>query len=140
MNLKSSVEKKMKKCGHRSSVTRDAVISIFQSSNKPLSVPEILELMKEKDIKVNKTTVYREIEKLQNHSILKEVYLGADKLRYELGNTEHHHHVVCINCDRVDDVPIDKDVESHERKIEQKLNYKVLNHSLEFFGVCKSCQ
>lgn len=130
----------MKKCGHRNSVTRDILIDIMHASSKPLSVPEMLTKMEKQNVRVNKTTVYREIEKLLKHEILKEVYLGGDKIRYEFENDKHHHHVVCVACKRVDEIPVDKDVEIHEKKIEEKLNYKVLNHSLEFFGVCKSCQ
>ena len=140
MNIKMDVKIKMKMGGHRTSSTRDILIDILHTSGKPLSVPEIIPLMKEKEAIVNKTTVYREIEKLMNHDILKEIYLGADKVRYEIDDKQHHHHIVCVSCKRVDDVPIEKDVEKHEEKISKNLQYKVLNHSLEFFGVCRTCQ
>ncbi|HRN96206.1 MAG TPA: transcriptional repressor [Candidatus Levybacteria bacterium] len=140
MNIKLDVKAKMKMGGHRTSATRELLIDIFQTQKSPLSVPELLELLKEKNTTVNKTTLYREVEKLVNHDILKEVYFKSDKVRYELSNAPHHHHIVCVECKRVDDISMPKDVLTQEKKIKNLLNYKVLDHSLEFFGVCKSCQ
>lgn len=140
VSIKITAENRMKRCGHRASVTRDVLIDILNTAKQPLSVPEIITHMKEKDIVVNKSTVYREIEKLLNHDIIKEIYLETHKIRYEIANKDHHHHIMCVSCKRVDDVPIEKDVEHHEKTIEKKLQYTIVNHSLEFFGVCKSCQ
>lgn len=140
VSIKITAENRMKKCGHRASVTRDVLIDILTEAKQPLSVPEIIANMKEKNTVVNKSTVYREIEKLLNHDIVKEIYLEADKTRYEIANKDHHHHIMCVSCKRVDDVPIEKDVEHHEKVIKNTLQYTVINHSLEFFGVCKSCQ
>ncbi len=140
MSIKIAVKSRMKKCGHRASVTRDMLIDILTDATQPLSVPEIIGHMKARNTVVNKSTVYREIEKLLNHDIVKEVYLEANKIRYEIADTDHHHHIMCVSCRRVDDVPIQKDVEQYEKSIEKKLQYTIVNHSLEFFGLCKSCQ
>lgn len=140
MNLKLDVKMKMKRGGHRTSATREHLIDLFQSTNQPLSVPELLVLLKKRETVVNKTTLYREVEKLINHGIIKEIYLGSDKMRYELVGADHHHHIMCVACKRVDDVRATKDVQIPEAKIKKELNYKILNHSLEFFGLCKSCQ
>lgn len=140
MNTQLNVKVKMKMGGHRTSATRETVIDILQKNKRPLSVPELLILLEENNVSVNKTTLYREMEKLVNHDIVKEVYLEKDKTRYELVTSDHHHHIMCVECKRVDDIPMPKDVQPHEKKIKNSLNYKVLSHSLEFFGVCRSCQ
>ncbi len=140
VGIKTTVKIRMKKCGHRASNTRDVLIEILNTAKQPLSVPEIIALMRENNTVVNKSTVYREIEKLLNHEIIREIYLEAGKNRYEIANKDHHHHIMCVSCKRVDDVPVEKDVEQHEKTIEKKLQYTIVNHSLEFFGVCKSCQ
>lgn len=140
MNLKMDVKIKMKMGGHRTSNTRDILIDILQKSKKPLSVPELLLLLEKRNTVVNKTTIYREIEKLINHAVVKEIYFGNDKARYELTDRDHHHHIICVECKRVDDVFVNQNIESEQKTIAKTLNYKVLDHSLEFFGVCKSCQ
>ena len=140
MNLKLDIKVKMKMGGHRTSATRETLIDILTDVKRPMSVPELLILLDERNTSVNKTTLYRELEKLINHNIVKEVYLGKDKARYELITPDHHHHIMCVECKRVDDVPMVKDVRPHEERIKKSLNYKVIDHSLEFFGVCKSCQ
>jgi Fur family ferric uptake transcriptional regulator len=140
MNLRNDVKEKMKLGGHRTSATREVLIDVLQKAKKPLAVPELLLLLEKRKTLVNKTTIYREIEKLINHQVVKEIYFGNDKARYELADGDHHHHIICVECKRVDDVAATKDVQLQEKDIAKTLNYKVLDHSLEFFGVCKSCQ
>src|SRR5690606_38060511 len=130
----------MKDEGHRASKTRTALVALFTAHPNPLSVPEIEILLTQKKYIVNKTTIYREIEKLLNHNVIKEVYLRDDKVRYELADTNHHHHIVCIECKKIEDVTLDQDVKSYEQTIAKKFKYKILDHSLEFFGLCQKCQ
>jgi Fur family ferric uptake transcriptional regulator len=139
MNIKMEVKIKMKLNGHRSSQTRNLLISILKRSLRPLSVPEIIESMKEQSHTFNKTTIYREIEKLITHEIVREVYLGSDKARYEMRDNRHHHHIMCTSCKKVDEVPVEDQMTEQEVHIAKKLNYTNINHSLEFFGVCKNC-
>jgi Fur family ferric uptake transcriptional regulator len=140
MDIKIDVQQTMKMGGHRNTKTRDALISIFESHTSPLSVPDIMEQLAQKNISVNKTTVYREIEKLVNHAMIKPIHFGDQKIRYEIAHREHHHHIMCVQCKRVDDVQLTRDLLSQEKTIAKSMNYKILDHSLEFFGVCKTCQ
>ena len=133
------VKIKMKMGGHRNSPTRDILIEILQKAHSPLSVPEIQKTLNKQDKLLNKTTVYREIQKLIVHGIIREIYLGTDKTRYEIVDGEHHHHIMCTSCKKVDKIPLDDGIDKKERQIAKSLNYTNINHSLEFFGLCKNC-
>ncbi len=48
----------------------------------------------------------------------------------------HHHHLICVNCEKTlpfDYCPMD-------RGLELPGNYKVLRHRFEVYGICESCQ
>ena len=67
--------------------------------------------------------------------IVEEVNLGERQKRYELILDKHHHHILCKTCgkiDRIDYCILDK--------IKDLTNYNILNHSIEFIGICPDCQ
>ncbi len=131
----------LKKSGQRITKIRTLIIGLFIGSNLPLSAREILNVLEKMQKGVNKTTVYRELEFLVNQDIVKDLDFGDGKKRYELqDNSKHHHHIICINCKRVEDVDLELDLHDEEEKITKSKNFKVLNHSLEFFGLCANCR
>ena len=123
----------------RHSDVRDFILELISKDSKPLSVFEIINRMK-KNISANKTTIYREINLLKKEGIILEIQLNEKNKRYELSSKKHHHHIVCTNCNKIEDVVLDKDLETQEKKIEKNKKFKIINHSLEFFGFCEKCQ
>ena len=120
---------------------RKAFIEVLSEASTPLSVPHILEGLKERSIEVNKTTVYRELERFQNLGIVESFQLGDRKQYYELSSREHHHHLVCMSCESVEDIDMDeKLLELGEQKANREKQFTILRHSLEFFGLCRQCQ
>ena len=59
--------------------------------------------------------------------------------RYELESLDHHHHIICIDCDKVEDIVLEKYLDSQEQKIMRQKKFKTISHSLEFFGLCAEC-
>ena len=126
--------------GYRITKTRRSLIDIFTTLGKPLSVQELLNNLSHRRLTVNKTTVYRELEFLEGQEIIREVQLGQDRKRFELTTGSHHHHIRCIQCDKIVDVNIPNELSTAAKHIEQQTQFTVLDHSLEFVGICKMCQ
>jgi len=130
-----------KKAGLRLTGPRKAFASVLLEATQPLSAKTILEKLKGKQIIVNKTTVYREIERLEKLGMLRSIELGDRQKYYELSSLGHHHHLVCLECDQVEDVDLNETLLlRQEKKFTEERNFKVLHHSLEFFGLCQKCQ
>lgn len=118
---------------------RKKIIRIFYNSKQPLSATEVLLNLK-RDSKSDKTTVYRQIEDLLKHGLIEEVRFAGKVRKYEIALRDHHHHLVCLRCDRVVDVEVSDDLKKFESQISKQKKFKVLRHSLEFLGYCNSCQ
>ena len=61
--------------------------------------------------------------------------------RYELAHeheTHRHHHLVCNSCGRVLEVHGDL-LEELEKDIEKNYGFKISDHMVKFFGICKEC-
>ncbi len=121
--------------------TREGLLQLFLTLSTPLSVPRILDELACLGLSVNKTTVYRELERLEKVGIVRSLSLGDRKQYFELATRDHHHHFVCVECDEVEDVLFDElDLSKQEACLAQKKGFSVFNHSLEFFGLCKMCR
>ena len=141
MHHNPSIIDELRRGGERITPLRTALIEVLSKSHEPKTPQELLLALAKKGFKANKTTVYRQLEALQRFSIIQEVRFTDRTKRYELVNESgHHHHLVCLQCQRIEDVSFPTDLEQHEKTIWKKNKFKVLQHSLEFFGLCKSCQ
>lgn len=126
--------------GYRITKTRKAVLSILMTEAKPLSADELIKKLRQNKLQPNKTTVYRELETLSLGGFVKEIQLGTRSRMYEITSLGHHHHLVCTKCEKVEDISIKNDMMMFEKNIMKKTSFKVLDHSLEFFGLCARCQ
>lgn len=137
--LASEIITKLKNEGHRITPIRTRILEILGGSGQPISAPDLLESVNSSNEGVNKTTIYRELDFLQSKDLISEVEFGDGKKRYEL-NDGHHHHLICLNCKKIEDIDLKTDLSEEEKNIEKKTGFKIQIHSLEFFGLCKSCQ
>jgi len=137
--IKENILKGLREQGHRVTKIRREIVGMLEDTKVPLAAPEILEVLKKKKLDANKTTVYRELEFLVEQNIAQEVEFGDKKKRYEISD-KHHHHVVCVECKQVEDVDLQADLDGVEKKIAKQKGYKIINHSLEFFGLCANCK
>lgn len=126
--------------GVRLTKTREVLAELFIEAKAPLSVPDIARALRKRGREVNKTTVYRELERMQDIGIIGSVHLGERRRYYELALNDHHHHLVCVRCERVEDISVDeKSLLTQEAQVAREKNFLMIRHALEFFGVCKMC-
>ena len=123
---------------YRKTPAREAIIDFFSISKSPADAADILKFLRSKNLNTNKVTVYRNLENLYKNGTLERLEFGEGKFRYEIIKN-HHHHLICQNCGRVEDVE-GEFVKDMETQIQDKSGFLVKSHSLEFFGLCKDCQ
>lgn len=137
----ATVLQSLKEQGFRETKARKALVELLLKSSQPLAIAEIQNILKKTyKIETNKTTVYREISFLIEQKIVREVDFGDKKKRYESNISGHHHHLVCTNCGKIEDFELKQDLADEEKRIGQSKNFKVISHTLEFFGLCSTCK
>ncbi len=133
--------RRIREAGLRMTSTRKVFLEILFRGQKPLSAKEILNELWRAKREVNKTTVYREIESFEKIGIVRRIQLGERSTYYELALLDHHHHLVCLECDQIEDIDIDEHgLLKQEQKIITERHFRVIRHALEFFGLCRRCQ
>lgn len=136
MEKKKEILDNLKQQGFRFTPIRGAILDLLIKSSKPFSCQEIQKHFK---LKANKTTFYRELEFLRDKKIIEEFKLDDGIRRYEI-LSKHHHHAICIKCRKVKCVELNRDIKSQEMEIEKNNKFKIISHSLEFYGLCPKCQ
>lgn len=113
-----------------------AVLDLFKQSNGALSVVELIELFSQK---MNKTTVYRILERLEEDGILHS-FMGKDRLKwYAICNgctseqhKDAHPHFQCKNCGKIKCL-------SFEVSIPLIPDIKIDSAEIFLTGQCKDC-
>jgi len=124
----------------RGTLARKHILDSLKDATNPLSAADLLFAVSKTKKSVNKTTIYRQLTSLLAEGAIRELQLGEKKKRYELTPINHHHHLVCVRCEKIEHVELERDLAGEEKKIMQEKKFEVLTHSLEFFGRCAECR
>ena len=86
-------------------------------------------------------TIYRTIHLLVNSGILIEHTFGEKKGFYEVNSDQNpeHGHLICTVCGKIVEFQIEH-IEMYKERLNQKYDFKIQSHKLEFFGICPACQ
>lgn len=132
--------KRLRAEGFRLTRARQSIIDILSSGAVPLSLTDIKKNLEKKDVRADRTTIYREVLFLKGKNMLCEIPVGMGRRGYKVCQDNHHHHLICIRCNKVEPVVFKKTLSSQENEISQQKDFKVLDHLLEFYGLCGRCQ
>jgi len=122
--------------------TRRAIVETLASSKDPLTIPEILREAK----KLAMSSVYRNLALLEEAGIVHRIVTTDEFARYELAEdltAKHHHHLICVNCGKVEDFTASPQLEDSANasltKAAARAGFTVRSHRLDVLGVCRNC-
>lgn len=124
--------------GLRITPARIAVLKILEESLKPLDIASIYKEVSRHHVDADQATIYRIIENFIQKELVVRLQLQEKKFYYERKKRDHHH-AICDECGAIEDIGRCS-MKRSEKKVEEKLGFKIKNHSLEFFGICRNCQ
>lgn len=123
----------------RATPARLAVMNFLEETDAPVDVNSVIEYLSVNNIDADPATVFRIMNLLTQKGITIPIQFQEGKTRYELSSKDDHHHLICENCGKIEDIS-DTIVPELEKEIHKKSGFFVKRHSLEFFGVCTLCQ
>lgn len=130
----------LKKGNLKATKQRYAILRALENNEFPVSAEELYIGLKEKEIAISLSTVYRILETLHEKGIVARSNLPDDnKAVYELFRDEHRHHLLCVDCRKI--LPIEGcPLEEYEKLIEDRFGFTVKGHKLEVYGYCNDCK
>ena len=98
--------------------------------------PDVDELHKRVNLldeKISIATVYRTVKLFEEAGILEKHDFKGGKARYEQSPDEHHDHLIDINSGEIIEF-VNEEIEELQKKVAEKLGYKLVDHKLELYG------
>jgi Fur family ferric uptake transcriptional regulator len=102
-----------------------------------LTADEVYQRVRKSLPTISLGTVYRNLDVLSRTGEILRVQLAGDQMRFD-ANTRPHSHVRCRECGRVCDVEVEFQI--LDERVAQQSGYEVLEHRLEFSGICPRCR
>jgi len=86
------------------------------------------------DPNISLATVYRTVRLFEEASILERHDFGDGRARYEAAAETHHDHLIDVETGRVIEF-VDAELEALQKKIAEKLGFRLVDHRMELYGV-----
>ncbi len=130
---------KLRERGHRLTPQRMAVLKVLVSSKRHPSVEQIYEHVKADFPMTSLATIYKTVTLLKEMGEVLELGFSGDNNRYDGKRPYPHPHLICVKCGTIMDLEITT-LSELPQEVAQRTDYRIVNHRLDFFGICPRCQ
>lgn len=129
----------LKDAGLKITTPRLKVLQILeQSKQHHLSAEDVYKALLEMGEDVGLATVYRVLTQFEAAGlIIRHNFEGGFSV-FELSQGEHHDHMVCLKCGRVEEF-VDEVIEQRQKMIAERAKFKMTDHALNIYGLCPTC-
>lgn len=130
----------LKKNSLKFTIQREVILETLYNSDEHLTPESLHNLIQKKfpDLNTGIATIYRTLSLLEDSNMVTSLSFGAQGKKYELGAKEHHDHLICTNCGSITEF-VDEQIEERQHKIADELGFKMQDHSMQIYGICKNC-
>jgi len=120
---------------------RELILEVIYNNRGHFTPEDIYNLIKQTypDVKLGIATIYRTLSLLEESGIVSSISFGVQGKKYEFGLIEHHDHLVCMRCGRIEEFR-DDTIERLQEEIAKKHNFQMHDHIMKIVGICKMCQ
>ncbi|CAM3566148.1 Fur family transcriptional regulator [Marinicrinis lubricantis] len=136
------IKQQLQAQGYKLTPQREATVRVLlENEEDHLSAEDVFMLVKEIAPEIGLATVYRTLELLTELHVVEKMNFGDGVARYDLrgdNSKHHHHHLICVQCGSVDEIMEDW-LLPLEHRLEQEYHFTVLDHRLDFQGICHRC-
>jgi Fur family transcriptional regulator, ferric uptake regulator len=139
----------LKNIGLKATTPRLKVLELFQTSQeRHLSAEDVYRSLMVDNQDIGLATVYRVLAQFEQAGILARNHFAtndasgatAGKAVYELADAQHHDHLVCLDCGKVEEF-FDADIEAKQHAVAKSKGFELADHALSLYAHCtkKNC-
>jgi Fur family ferric uptake transcriptional regulator len=135
------IDEQLRRTRQRYTLGRRQLVQQLLDAGRPVTIPELLDL----GASQSQSSLYRNLATLEQCGVVRRLASTDDVARYELSEelSEHHHHLLCSTCGRLEDVVlparIEKALADAATEARKQADFDVDSHRFELVGTCADC-
>jgi Fur family transcriptional regulator, ferric uptake regulator len=139
MDITDKRAQRLRQAGYKLNNARLTVLEVLEQGRHHMTSTEIVDAVARIDPGIGRASVFRTLDLLTRLALIRPTYIASSMTpHYVLLPDGHHHHIVCVNCNRV--IEFDNcGLDNLARELEARFNVKLTGHLLEFYGLCAEC-
>ena len=130
----SLIERRFLEKGLKMTGQRRVIAQILSEATDHPDVEQVFQRASAVDKRISLATVYRTVRLLEDANILERHEFGQGRSRYELVPQTHHDHLIDVESGTVHEF-VSEEIERLQRRIAEKLGYRLVDHRLALYGV-----
>ncbi len=126
----------LKSTGLKATLPRLKILQIFQNGRqRHMTAEDVFRVLLDERADVGLATVYRVLAQFEQAGLLNRSNFESGKSVYELNEGQHHDHLVCLDCGRVEEF-YDAEIERRQQAVAQAKGFAIADHSLSIYAHC----
>lgn len=129
----------LKSTGLKATLPRLKILEIFQTTKqRHMTAEDVFRVLLNEHSDIGLATVYRVLMQFEQAGILLRSNFEGAKAVYELNEGQHHDHLICTSCDKVEEF-YDPEIEKRQQMVAQQRGWSIQDHSMSLYGLCAAC-
>ena len=130
----------IKSSGLKATLPRIKILEVFQqTSRRHMTAEDVYKALLTDDADIGLATVYRVLMQFEQAGLLTRSNFESGKAVFELNEGQHHDHLVCLDCGRVEEF-FDPQIEQRQREVTIARGFELQEHSLALYARCTKPQ
>ena len=126
----------LKSSGLKATLPRIKVLEVFQhAQQRHMSAEDVFKALLAEGADIGLATVYRVLMQFEQAGLLKHSNFESGKAVFELNEGQHHDHLVCLDCGRVEEF-YDAEIEQRQRAVASTRGFELQEHTLALYARC----
>ncbi len=126
----------LKSNGLKATLPRLKILEVFQrTTQRHMTAEDVFRVLLEDRSDIGLATVYRVLMQFEQAGLLTRSSFESGKAVYELNEGQHHDHMVCIDCGRVEEF-YDEEIERRQQAIAAAKGFQIHDHALSLYATC----
>ena len=126
----------LKSTGLKATLPRLKIMEVFQGgAQRHMTAEDVYRILLQDRSDVGLATVYRVLTQFEQANILIRSHFESGKAVYELNEGQHHDHLVCLDCGRVEEF-YDAEIEKRQHAVASAKGFSISDHALSLYATC----